>query len=106
MVRAIGLLLACLCTSGCFVFDEIDAGQKILDETSPAKPGASPADGAAAPGDKAGPPAGDAWWATAKSLSGPVSDETGNNPAVTCKIGKSTRFMRKNDCLSRGGVPN
>jgi hypothetical protein len=107
MVRVIALLLACLCASGCFVFDEIDAGQKVLEETSPKQPGAAPAT-AGAPGEageQAGPPTGEAWWAKARSVSGPVSDEDGNNPAVTCKIGGSTRFMRKNDCLSRGGQP-
>jgi len=34
-----------------------------------------------------------------------VSDEGGKNPAVACTVGKTTKFMRKTDCLSQGGHP-
>jgi hypothetical protein len=100
MVRWVLLLSICVLASGCFVFDEIDAGQKIMESHSAAKPAAQPA---AAPGQKPpGPPAGEGWWKTAKSLDGPPTDP-GDNPAVHCTIGHTIRFMRKKDCLSQGG---
>ena len=98
MARGFVLLLSCLFLSGCFVFDELDAGNKILDQISPKKPEAAPAEKAPAPQAGAG------WWANAKTLSGPPSDP-GNDPAVSCTVGGSTRFMRKSDCLSQGGKP-
>jgi len=100
MIRALPLLILCVFASGCFAFDEIDKGNKILDQNFSKKPVEQ------APAQKA--PAGAAsaaWWANAKTLSGPVSDEGGKNPAVACTVGKTTKFMRKTDCLSQGGHP-
>jgi hypothetical protein len=102
MARGFVLLLICLFTSGCFVFDEIDKGNKILDKNFSKKAEAKPAPPAAAAN---APKTGSGWWASAKSLTGPVSDEGGNDPAVSCQVGGSTRFMRKSDCLSQGGKP-
>ena len=98
MVRVIVLLLACVFASGCFAFDEIDKGNKILDQnfSKPAeKPPAQDAPAAQA---------GEGWWANAKSLRGPPTGE-GENQVVSCTIGKTTKFMRKGDCLSQGGHP-
>jgi hypothetical protein len=98
MARVIVLLLACVFASGCFVFDEIDKGQKILEAHSPDKPAAAPAENAPAAQGGAG------WWANAKALSGsPAGD--GDSQVVSCAIGKTTKFMRKGDCLSQGGHP-
>ncbi len=98
MTRVIPLLMLCAWMSGCFVFDELDAGQKMLEQHSPKKPGAAPAQKAPAPKAGAG------WWANAKSL-GDAPGDAGNHPVVACAIGGSTRFMRKSDCLSQGGRP-
>jgi hypothetical protein len=97
MMRRSALLVLCVCLSGCFVFDELDAGEKIMEQNAKAKPAAAPAQPAAAPQAGAG------GWANAKSLGDAPSD--GKNPAVACAIGGSTRFMRKSDCLSQGGRP-
>jgi hypothetical protein len=101
MTRTLALLVLCLGISGCFVFDELDAGDKILEQNK-----AKPADPAAtADAQKAaGAPAGDAWWAKAKSLSDTPAAAS-DDPAITCEIGRSVRFMRKSDCLSQGGRP-
>ena len=98
MVRRSALLLLCLSLSGCFVFDELDAGQKIIEQNAPAKPAAAPSQPGTAPQTGSG------WWANAKSLRDTPA-EPGSDPAVACAIGKSTRFMRKSDCLSQGGRP-
>lgn len=98
MVRRSALLVLCVLLSGCFVFDELDAGQKIMEQNAPAKPAAEPAPPGAAHQTGSG------WWANAKSLRDTPA-EPGNNPAVACAIGGSTRFMRKSDCLSQGGRP-
>ena len=98
MTRRLALLVLCIGMSGCFVFDELDAGEKIMEQNAKAKPAAAPAQPAAAHQTGSG------WWANAKSLRDTPA-EPGNNPAVACAIGGSTRFMRKSDCLSQGGRP-
>jgi hypothetical protein len=102
MRRALLLLVLCVSTSGCFVFDELDKGNKILDKNfSKGKAAAAPA-----PAEKAARPKGGAgWWANAKSISGEPTDEDGKNPVVSCAVGKATKFMRRSDCLSQGGQP-
>ena len=96
MIRKIALLVICVCASGCFVFDELDAGEKIMEQNAAAKPAPAPAQPAAAHQTGSG------WWANAKSLRDTPA-EPGNDPAVACEIRGSTRFMRKSDCLSQGG---
>ena len=92
------LLLLCTCMTGCFVFDELDAGEKIMEQNAAAKPAAAPAQPAAAHQTGSG------WWANAKSLSDTPA-EPSKDPAVACTVGGSMRFMRKSDCLSQGGRP-
>jgi len=98
MIRRIALLVLCMCMTGCFVFDELDAGEKIMEQNAAAKPAPAPAQPAAAHQTGSG------WWANAKSLRDAPAD-SGNDPAVACEIGGSTRFMHKSDCLSQGGHP-
>jgi hypothetical protein len=103
MVRTIGLLLACVFASGCFVFDELDSGKAIMDKNAPQKPAAAEEKASA---DKAAKPAGATWWSTARSIdTGPAAaaDPGDPNAPVACKIAGSTRFMRRGDCLSQGG---
>jgi hypothetical protein len=105
MVRVILLLAVCLLGSGCFVFDEIDAGQAIMEKNSPKKPAAE-AEGAK-PGEAA-KPTGSAWWSSARSIdTGPAhtADAGDPNAPVACKIAGGARFMRRGDCLSQGGQP-
>jgi hypothetical protein len=97
MIRKIALLVICVCASGCFVFDELDAGEKIMEQNAAVKP-AAPAQPTAAHQTGSG------WWANAKSLSDTPA-EPSSDPAIACMVGKSMRFMRKSDCLSQGGRP-
>jgi hypothetical protein len=103
MVRATVLLLACVFASGCFVFDELDKGNKILDQNFSKAAEKAPAQSAPAETGSA-PQAGGGWWANAKSLNGPPTSD-GKNAVVSCTVGKTTKFMRKDDCLSQGGHP-
>ena len=101
MTRVLVLLLVCAFASGCGVFDEVDAYTAAPPKNQPGAPGAKA--GAAQAGTP-GPPAGDAWWATAKSIDGKPAGE-GDGAVISCRVGKATRFMRRGDCLSQGGVP-
>jgi hypothetical protein len=91
--------------SGCFVIDEIDKGQKFLDDHSPkAKKKVETDD------EKAAPVAGkkgaiDAYFraeeedGTTKSFApGEVSEGI-----VACKLAGSTQFMKRENCSARGG---
>ena len=103
MRLALVLLLSTLC-SGCFVFDEIDAGMEIMEAHTPADKKKSAA--AAKAGDEPEKPPTYAesvqgWFQNAKTL-GPRK-QGGDNPMVQCKLGGSTRFTRRTDCQSQGG---
>jgi hypothetical protein len=109
----LGALVAlALATPGCFVFDELDAGREIMDQHSPkARP--QPAQGAA----QAAAPSGDAkeepgllasvqdWWAKRKvqreAAARPGPDPT--DVPVSCRTKRRTQFMRRSECLLRGG---
>jgi hypothetical protein len=103
MRRVLPLLAIAFLLSGCFVFDEIDAGMEMMDK-GPKKeePAPEPAGGAAKK------PAGQEWWSTAKSLSREDADAAppgDPQQLVTCRIGGGSRFMRRGDCVSQGGAP-
>lgn len=104
-------LLVCVLSTGCFVFDELDAGMEIMDshtshankkreaEKKAAKAGKGDAD--EKPPTYAG--AVQDWFQNAKTL-GP-REPSGDDPLIQCALGGSTRFMRQSDCVSQGGRP-
>jgi hypothetical protein len=111
MVRRRLLALACVASlalplAGCFVLDEIDKGSKVMDDHSAGagKRKKEEADAqVAAPVGKKG--AVDAYFraeeedGTTKSFApGEVSEGI-----VSCKLGGSTQFMKREDCAARGG---
>lgn len=110
MRRLVLPLLLALGTSGCFVFDELEKGKEIMDAHTPKKDGAveAPAEPAAARGKKAEEGVVDgllasaqSWW---KDTTEPAPLERDpEDVAVTCELGGGTQFMRKSDCLVRGG---
>lgn len=99
--RAVLLCLLACSTLGCFVFDELDAGQDMMKKPSPPPAKGAPAAAAAASG-KPAPPAGPSWWAKARTL---ASDEMSDDELVRCELGGSPQFMPRPDCLTRGGTP-
>jgi len=94
------VLLLLLTTTGCWVWDELSAGEKELDRYS----GKTPVAEAKAPEAKAGPDgtarSTSSWWKSARSLEprGATTD------MVRCRVGASTTFTRDADCRGRGGT--
>jgi hypothetical protein len=112
MGRLIALVLACCVCQGCFALDEIDKGQKILKKHSPRVREAEQAK-AAAPAAKEQEEEG--WLDRAGQLAGGVkqwwSGRTDRTPErdpddvpVPCEVDGRMQFMRKSDCLIRGGT--
>ncbi len=86
--------LALLLAMGCFM-DEIDKASSWRAEK---KPDPAPAATPQTPARSQGAPKTN-WWATAKSL----GSEESTADIVGCKVGNSTHFMGREDCLARGG---
>jgi hypothetical protein len=118
-------LLAALLSSGCFVLDEIDSGQQVMDQhygkarrdkesAEAAKAGKTPPGAPAAAAQKEeGVLARVRGWWDAKSAQGGggapgAAPDSGPPPhpddvLVRCKVGSTTQYMRKFDCQLRGG---
>ena len=94
-LASLGALLMALCLlPACSALDELDKANAVMKTKEPKKQ-----DEAAAK-----PPAkiGEEWWKSATSLASGEKD-----PSLTsCRLEGRTQFMRKNDCLARGGRPN
>ena len=106
------LISVALLGSGCFVLDELEAGEAILDAHTPADKKKEREQAAA---KKAGSQGAEAppsyqesvsgWFENARTLStGPGGDE-GEDPVVSCRHGGQSLFTRRSDCLARGGEP-
>jgi len=93
------VVLTAVGSSGCFVLDELDAGQAFLDKTGSAtKKKAETPVAEAQDGQK--PHSSEAeWWKKARSLS------SGNVDAsiVRCQLHSASQFMRRSECEARGG---
>jgi hypothetical protein len=103
-------LLASLC-QGCFVLEEIDKGQQLMDQHSPTAreraarreearkdPRSARADADQEEGTLAGLKK---WWTKKREPAPPKPDP--NDVVVRCQIGGSMHFTRKSDCMLRGG---
>jgi len=111
-LRLLALLLVALLGSGCFVLDELDKGNEILDSHSPTRSKGAQAHAAAAAGQQPGKP-GDpkqdpkarekAWWESARTLSR-ADEKPSEDPNVRCRLGGNVRFTRQTDCLTQGGT--
>lgn len=105
-LHLVALALAASLSTGCFVFDELDKGNEILDSHSKTRKDAKAKAQAAAAnqGEAQATPEEKRkqWWASATSLS--TADQAPKeDPHIRCKIEKGERFMRRSDCLSQGG---
>lgn len=98
--RASSLLavaLSLVLGTGCFVFEELDSGMKEL-ERFDGKAQPEPAQPATTPAQQAKKPASD-WWQKARTLGSEPSDAE----IVRCELDGSAQFMKREDCLGRGG---
>jgi len=103
-------LLASLC-QGCFVLEEIDKGQELMDQHSPRarEQAAEREEADAAPRSaRAGAKQEEGildglkkWWKKKREPAPPKRDP--DDGVVRCQIGRTTQFLRKSDCMLRGG---
>jgi hypothetical protein len=101
-----------LCT-GCFVFDEIDQGRKIMERHGGQSPGARPRAAAAAPATPAEAEPGllaGAQELLARPLAlvrewreGSAPERDPSDVVVTCELEGASTFTHASDCRSRGG---
>lgn len=112
----LALLLVLGLAPGCFVFEELDAGQETMDRLSQESSGSEEGSGAGsgdADGEGKDETDPDGWWKKARTLTpGGGSDESAeeggaskSSAAVPCHLDGGTRFMRRDECLGRGGTP-
>ena len=103
-MRLLVVILASTLCWGCFVLDEIDAGQKEMNRYD--------GKGATKDAGEAAPAAGKSetaspkermrqWWNSARTFS-PRADDA-KSDVVSCKLGGTLRFMSQSDCTNSGG---
>lgn len=112
MGRILTLLLVLWLGSGCFVFDELERGEEILDkhasrerrEAQSRKQHAADAEAAAESESSLIADLGDqvrTWWSERNEPKAPERDP--DDVVVRCELRGQARFTRKFDCLSQGG---
>jgi hypothetical protein len=111
-LRLLAVLLVSFLASGCFVFDELDKGNKILDTNFSHHAGEQPKDkdaattadakGAAKPNPNDPKEKAKSWWQGAHTLSR-ADEKPSKDPNVKCDIGGKVRFSRQSNCVSQGG---
>ncbi len=92
--------LASIVGSGCFL-GEIDKSMEQYPGGAAAKAKETPKPQAPAAGPDGAKPSGPSWWSTARTIGPELQDET----ITTCALAGRTEFMRRDDCLARGGRP-
>jgi len=106
-LATVALLLAL--GSGCFL-NEIDKSSANASHMGPKEPASKDAAAAKATGSASDKPAagekptaaiGPSWWKTAKTLGSDKSDTT----IAQCELPRGSGYMRREDCLLRGGRP-
>ena len=108
-LRILALALVAQLASGCFVFDEIDKGNKLMEENSGKLQQKQKEEAAAATAAAKGGTTGEgekkkSWWETARTISAADKAPT-DDPHVRCSLGGKERFMVQSDCVSQGGRP-
>jgi len=112
MRRILACLLVLWLGSGCFVFDELERGEEILDkhasrerreaEARKKQAAEAEAEGGSEPSlvaDLGGRVR--TWWDERNEPKAPEQDP--DNVVVRCELRGQARFTRKFDCLSQGG---
>jgi hypothetical protein len=97
--------------SGCFVWEELEKGEAILDAHSPNRNKRKQEEEAAAKAAEAenAPTAAQRaaqWWDSARAIGPRPDDKPDADPMVSCRIDGATRFTKRSDCMARGGSPS
>ena len=106
-IAVAGLSVALWLCTGCFVFDEIDQGRKILDKhAGHTRPGAPAQEEAPAP--EPAPEQGPSLFARAQAFLAEhwqreAPEGGGDTSIVSCELEDGTTFTRESVCLSQGG---
>ena len=94
---------------GCFVLDELDAGLEMMDNphfgNAPAKKEVEPQPDRTRPEQESPSPSAVAarlakWW---KEEARTLGSEEVDEDLVRCTLAGATQFMRRSNCLARGG---
>lgn len=100
-MRRLAVILASTLCWGCFVLDEIDAGQREMDRYGSKGKGAT-AEAAAAKEQEPSPAQrAREWWNKARTFE-PRSEDA-KSDIVSCKVDGSIRFTNEADCQNSGG---
>ena len=102
-MRVAGLALLAASLSGCWVLDELDAGNKKMEMYGHTKPKDEDAAEAAAPSAHKGPRAAD-YFASQKNAR-TLTPGSAPSGIVSCKLKSGTQFMKQEECINRGGAP-
>ena len=101
------MILAALLSSGCFVWDEIEKGQALMEAHSPDSDDSEKvengSDGSGAPKSARDRLAEYYAKQRAKAPKTTASKDPADKVG-SCRIGGSTQFMRRTDCKLRGGT--
>ena len=103
-MRVLAVILVSSLCWGCFVLDEIDAGQKEMDryDSKSKGSGEAAASGKSAESETVSPQERmKQWWSSARTFS-PRADDA-KSDVVSCKLGSAVRFMSQIDCQNSGG---
>jgi hypothetical protein len=103
-MRIFGVALLAVALSGCWVFDELNEGNKKMDLYMKKKPDAE-ADAAAATAGRPRAPRATEYFANQKNAR-TLTPGTVSTDIVGCKLKSGTQFMKATDCVNRGGVPS
>ena len=86
--------------TGCFL-GEIDKSMEQYPGGAAAKAKETPKPQAPAAGKDGAQASGPSWWETARTIGPDLQDET----ITTCELDGRKEFMRRDNCLARGGRP-
>jgi hypothetical protein len=100
-MRRLAVILASTLCWGCFVLDEIDAGQREMDRYGSKGKGAATAEAAAKEKEPSPAERARQWWDKARTFE-PRSEDA-KSDIVSCRVGGAIRFMSQVDCQNSGG---
>jgi len=108
MKRLAVYIAAVFLLSGCYVWDELEQSEAMMDAYSPnAKKRKEEEEAARAAAEAENQPSASEraaeWWDGARSLGPRPDDAPSADPMVSCRLGGSVRFTKRSECISRGG---